>query len=350
MKKVYIGMSGGVDSSVAALLLKQKGYDVTGFTFDVWQNVAKSGIESAKNVCEKLGIKHETVDLKSIFKEKVIDGFIKEYELARTPNPCILCNKYIKFGAMLEYIKGKADYIATGHYASVIFDETTGRYHFERSADDKKDQTYMFHTLTQEQISKIIMPLGGYKKEEVRKIAAENGFDCASSADSQDICFLEGKSLEEFFAEEAPHILKKGNIVNKNGDILGHHSGCVKYTIGQRKGLGVASTGKIYVVEIDGKTNTVVLDGEKYIFSDTLIASDVNFHTIEKPEMPIRAQAKIRYAAKPADCTIYPEDNGCAKLVFDVPQRAITPGQSVVFYDGNILLGGGIIEKAIFEE
>ncbi len=345
MKSVYVGMSGGVDSSVAALLLLEKGYKVTGFTLDLWEKEDNSDIRDAKSVCKKLGIPHETVKLHGLFKEKVISSFLEEYRLGRTPNPCIVCNKYIKFGAMVDYIKDKADFIATGHYARVC--EKNGRYFFRKGIDEKKDQTYMFHTLTQDVISKILMPLGDYVKDDVRRIAEENGFVSANRPDSQDICFLEGISLTDFIRKNAPGQLKSGRITDMSGNILGSHDGISCYTIGQRKGLGISSDKKIYVTGINSETNTVILDEEKYIFSSRLYATDINFQPFETPKAPITVQAKIRYAAKPAEATITPDENGGATVEFTAPQRAITPGQSVVFYDGDILLGGGFIEKAL---
>lgn len=342
MKTVYVGMSGGVDSSVAALLLKEQGYSVTGFTLDLWKNTSDEGIEDAKRVCEKLGIPHETVDLKDLFAEKVVKSFLNEYAKARTPNPCVTCNKYIKFGAMLDYINGKADYIATGHYAKAVHEG--GKHYFRQGRDLKKDQTYMFYTLKQEQIAKILMPLGEYDKNEIRKIAEENGFLNAQKHDSQDICFLAGMSLKQFLKENAPQCLKCGDIVSADGSVLGHHNGVALYTIGQRKGLGIASSGKIYVTELDSEKNTVVLGEEKYLFSKEIFVSGVNFQYIPYPEKPVHASVKIRYAAKPAPAEIIPE-NGRVRIVFDEPQRAATPGQSAVFYLDDILIGGGTIEN-----
>ncbi|MBR2471450.1 MAG: tRNA 2-thiouridine(34) synthase MnmA, partial [Clostridia bacterium] len=262
MKSVYVGMSGGVDSSVAALLLKQEGYDVTGFTLDLWGE--SSDYSDIKELCDHIGIKHEIISIRDEFKSKVVEPFLDEYKNARTPNPCVFCNKHIKFGYMIDYIADKADYVATGHYAKVIHNEKTGRYYFEKSADEGKDQTYMFYTLSQEQISKILMPLGKYKKSEIREIAKKYGIKSADAPDSQDICFLEGKDLTTFIKENAPDQFKPGDIVNKNGDILGKHNGISCYTMGQRRGLGVASEKRIYVVEINADNNTVVLDEEKY--------------------------------------------------------------------------------------
>lgn len=340
MKSVYIGMSGGVDSSVAAYLLKEQGYNVTGFTFKLFDR--ENEISEAEAVCKMLGIAHEAVDLREEFKNTVLKNFYEEYEKGRTPNPCVFCNKNIKFGAMLEYIKDKADYIATGHYAKVNFEN--GRYFFTQASDVKKDQTYMLYTLSQEQISKILMPLGSYCKEDVRKIAEEIGLSCAKKSDSQDICFLEGMDLTEFLRKNNPSLLKKGEIVNESGELLGYHDGICCYTIGQRRGLGVSSDKKIYVTKIDAENNRVVLDEEKYLFSHTLTASDVNFQAIDFSEEKVSVQAKIRYAAKPAPAVITPLGNGRVQLYFEAPQRAITRGQSVVFYDGQKLVGGGIIE------
>ncbi len=344
MKSVYVGMSGGVDSSVAALLLKNQGYRVTGFTLLLHEG-GDGDVRDAKNICEKLDIPHEVIDRRDLFREKVIESFLEEYSRGKTPNPCILCNKYMKFGAMVEYIKDKADYVATGHYAKVCCENS--RYFFRKSVDEKKDQTYMFHTLPQEVISKIIMPLGDYTKQQIRTLAEENGFVSATRPDSQDICFLEGTTLVDFIRKNAPHQLKKGNITDMAGNILGTHEGISRYTIGQRKGLGIASSKKIYVAAIDSESNTVVLDEEKYIFTNRLYASSVNFQPVENPKNPVEAEVKIRYAATPARAVILPDDKGGAVIEFKAPQRAVTPGQSVVFYDGDILLGGGFIEKAL---
>ncbi len=338
-KKVYVGISGGVDSSVAALLLKKEGYDVIGFTFKIEEN---EDLSIAAAVCEKLGIAHEVVDVGQLFEEKVSGPFLDIYQQGRTPNPCVLCNKYIKFGAMLDYIDGKADYIATGHYSTVVFSEETGRYTFRKSADSAKDQTYMFYTLTQDQIKKIIMPLGKYKKSEIREIAKENGFDSADRKDSQDICFLKGMSLEEYIRKNRPSILKIGDITDVVGNVLQHHNGICGYTIGQRRGLGVSSDGKVYVVGLSAEENRVVLGKNELLFSDSLVAENVNFLTIKELTGPMEVEAKIRYAAKPAKAIISPKKNGVF-VKFREPQRAITPGQSVVFYDGDLLVGGGEI-------
>lgn len=339
-ESVYVGMSGGVDSSVAAFLLKEQGYEVTGFTMEVWGNGGAAA--EAKKVCESLGIPHVTVDLKALFKQQVVSPFLAEYARARTPNPCVLCNRKIKFGAMLEYIRGKADYIATGHYARVVLDQSSGRWHFEKSADQQKDQTYMFYTLRQDQISKIKMPLGGYTKPEVRKIALGQGFSSAQAPDSQDICFLEGQDLKGFLRENAPQQLREGDILSEDGSLLGKHRGISCYTLGQRRGLGVPADRKLYVTGLDAENNTVILGGEQSLFRDTLYAEDVNFQPFARLEAPLQVTAKIRYAAKPAEAVITPAKSG-VQVKFTQPQRAITPGQSVVFYDGGVLLGGGTI-------
>ncbi len=340
MKSVYVGMSGGVDSSVAALLLKQQGYDVTGFTLDLWGE--SSDYADIKDICDLIGIKHEIISIRDVFKSRVVEPFLNEYKNARTPNPCIFCNKYIKFGYMIDYISGKADYVATGHYAKVVHNEETGRYYFKKSFDEGKDQTYMFYTLSQEQISKILMPLGEFQKSEIREIAKKHGIKSADAPDSQDICFLEGKDLTTFIKDNAPDQFKLGDIVNINGDILGKHNGISCYTIGQRRGLGIASEKRIYVVGINADDNTVILDEEKYLFTDTVRVRDINFLPFENLEEPVRVTAKIRYKAVPADAILEKTDYGVVAR-FDSPVRAATPGQSIVFYDGDILVGGGII-------
>ncbi len=341
-EKIYVGVSGGVDSAVAALLLKNEGYDVTGFTLFLTDDADMSG---AIDVCRHIGIPHEILDLRNQFEQFVSGPFVDIYSRGLTPNPCILCNKYIKFGAAIDSLKDKTDYIATGHYSSVIRDEISGRLTFRKSADDKKDQTYMFWTLSQDQIEKIKMPLGRYKKSEIREMAKEAGFAAADSPDSQDICFLKDISVRDYIASKMPSALKPGDIVDSFGKKVGSHSGIPGYTLGQRKGLGVASDGKKYVVGLDGEKNQVILGENELLFSKKLIARDANFLTLDKLTSPIKVEAKIRYAAKPAKAVVSPMGDNIV-VEFEEPQRAITPGQSVVFYNGDILVGGGEIVKA----
>lgn len=341
-EKIYIGVSGGVDSAVAALLLKEQDYDVTGFTLFLTDDADISG---AAEVCRHLEIPHEILDLRNEFEQFVSGPFVDIYSRGLTPNPCILCNKYIKFGAAIDRLKCKTDYVATGHYASVIRDEVSGRLTFKKSADATKDQTYMFWTLSQEQIKKIKMPLGGYTKSQIREIAKEAGFAAANSPDSQDICFLKDISVRDFISKKMPSALKEGDIVDSSGNLLGRHSGIPGYTLGQRKGLGVASDGKKYVVGLDGEKNRVILGENELLFSKKLLARDANFLTLDKLTSPIEVEAKIRYAAKPAKALVSPMGENIA-VEFHEPQRAITPGQSVVFYNGDILVGGGEIIKA----
>lgn len=345
MARVLVGMSGGVDSSVAALLLKQQGYEVVGVTLNLWGKERPEVVNDARAVCEKLGIEYEILDFHDVFQEKVIDYFAKEYMRGRTPNPCNACNRYVKFEALLlKAVESlDCDYIATGHYAKVECDEATGRYFLRKSEAAKKDQTYALYNLTQEQLKRTLMPLGDYTKEEVRKIAEENGLVNANRKDSQEICFVEDNDYIRFIKENYGYTQKKGNFVDANGNILGEHQGIIYYTIGQRKGLGIAFQKHMYVLKIDVEKNEVVLGEKEELFSDSLICDDVNLMMIEKLENPISATVKIRYSAMAEPATLIPIDDGKIKVVFNEPQRAITPGQAAVFYDDDAVIGGGTI-------
>jgi len=346
MARVLVGMSGGVDSSVAALLLKQQGYEVVGVTLNMWGKERPEVEEDARAVCDKLGIEYHILDFHELFQEKVIDYFAKEYMQGRTPNPCNACNRYIKFEALLQKAVSMLDceYIATGHYAKVEKNPDNGRYFLRKSEAAKKDQTYALYNLTQEQLQRLLMPLGDYQKDEVRKIAEENGLVNANRKDSQEICFVEDNDYIRFIKENYQYTPKKGNFVDVNGNVLGEHQGIIHYTVGQRKGLGIAFQKHMYVLKIDAEKNEVVLGDQEQLFSDTLICRDVNFMMVEKLENPLSATVKIRYSATAEPATLIPIEGGKVKVVFEKPQRAITPGQSAVFYDGDAVIGGGTIE------
>lgn len=358
-KKVVIGMSGGVDSSVAAALLIDEGYEVIGLTMRLWDGETISGehmdgtccsasaVEDAKYVCYKLGIDHHVMDFRREFEENVIDYFVDEYKSGRTPNPCIACNKFLKFDAMLKKAELLgADYVATGHYAKVEFDEKTGRYLLKRALSCAKDQTYALYSLNQEQLSKTLMPLGKLEnKEETRAIAEERGLITAKKPDSMEICFVPDKDYAGFIERRTGDGDIPGSFVDEQGNILGQHRGIVHYTVGQRKGLGVTFGKPMFVLRIDAEKNEIVLGEKGTEFSDTLIADKLNFIPFDKLTEPIRVAAKVRYSAKEAEATVEPVENGRARVTFDVPQRAITPGQAVVFYEigGDSVVGGGVI-------
>lgn len=347
VKKVLIGMSGGVDSSVAALLLKQQGYEVIGVTLNLWEKKNDdSAISDAKKVCDKLGIEHHVLDFRGAFQEKVIDYFAREYIEGRTPNPCIACNKYIKFEILLSKAQNifECDYIATGHYAKVDFDNNTNRYFLRMSKAVKKDQTYFLYNLTQEQLAHTLMPLGDYEKDEIREIAEKNGLINAKRRDSQEICFVENNDYVSFISNKYNYVAKKGYFVDINGNKLGEHKGIINYTIGQRKGLGLSLGKYQYVIKLDKYRNEVVIGDEEYLFSDTLFCTELNFMSIGELTGEMQVTAKIRYAAKPVEATIVVADKSRVKVVFKEKQRAITPGQAVVFYDDDIVIGGGIIQ------
>lgn len=359
-KKVMLGMSGGVDSSVAAAVLIEQGYEVIGVTMQIWPDKGEeskrteggccslSAVDDARRVANKLGIPYYVMNFKDVFENKVINYFKDEYLKGRTPNPCIACNRYVKFEAMLNKAEAMGiDYVATGHYARIEYDNTRKRYILKKSVTDRKDQTYALYNLTQHQLSKTLMPIGGYEKERVREMAAELGLTVASKPDSQEICFVEDNDYGRFICENSNAEILPGNFVDTKGNVLGMHKGIVHYTVGQRKGLGIALGKPVFVIEIDVEKNTVVLGEEDEVFSRSLKAYDLNYISIEPPMGEFRAKAKIRYSAKESDATIYPLEDGSVKVVFDSPQRAITPGQSVVFYDGEMVVGGGIIEGAL---
>lgn len=357
-KRVMIGMSGGVDSSVAAYLLKQQGYDVIGVTMKLWQDdedddlieneggcCSLAAVEDARKVAEKIGIPFYVLNFSDVFKQKVIEPFIDEYLNGRTPNPCIACNKHIKFDDFFKKARQiGCDYVATGHYAKIEQDEETGRFLLKKSVTDKKDQTYALYNLTQEQLEHTLLPIGEFEKDRVREIAKEMGMDVHNKPDSQEICFVKDNDYAGYVKKHSKKRIEDGYFVDTNGNVLGKHNGIVNYTIGQRKGLGIAFGKPMFVVDINAKKNTVILGDNEDIFSKELIARDVNFIPFDKIEEPIRVQAKIRYSAKPADATVYALRNGKIKIAFDEPQRAITKGQSVVMYDGDTVIGGGIID------
>lgn len=343
-KKVAIGLSGGVDSSVAAYLLKEQGYDVIGLTLRLCSEVDVS--EDAKKVAEILGIPHYILDLRDDFKENVIDYFVDEYMNGRTPNPCAVCNKKIKFGAMLDKAKELgAEYIATGHYAKI--EEHNGRYIIAAAEDEKKDQTYMLYGLSQEVLKHILMPCGEYSKDEIRKKAKEIGLEVHNKKDSMEICFIPDNNHGEYIKDLTNGEVKRGNFIDKNGKVLGKHKGIINYTIGQRKGLGLALGEPVFVIDILPETNQVVVGKEEEIFKTSLIAKDVNFIPFEKLENSMEVEAKIRYSMSRSKATISSLGNGKVKVQFENKQRAITKGQCVVFYSKDILIGGGTIEEVI---
>jgi len=377
MEKVVVGMSGGVDSSVAAHLLQKQGYDVIGITMQIWQDedvcsmeenggcCGLSAVEDARRVSAVLDIPYYVMNFKQEFRENVIDYFVSEYLQARTPNPCIACNRYVKWEALLKRsLDIGASYIATGHYAS-IEKLPNGRFAIKKSVTLAKDQTYALYNLTQYQLSHTLMPVGEYTKDEIRILANELKLPVANKPDSQEICFVSDNDYAGFITNyllenekmegnsnsssqknhKATIGLTPGNYVNTAGEIIGKHKGLVHYTVGQRKGLNLAMGQPVFVLELRPETNEVVIGNADDVFSDRLTANRLNFMAIEDLEGEMQVDAKIRYSHKGARCTIRKTAEDEVLCIFEEPQRAITPGQAVVFYQGDYVIGGGTIIK-----
>ncbi|HNZ28190.1 MAG TPA: tRNA 2-thiouridine(34) synthase MnmA [Spirochaetota bacterium] len=358
-KKVLIGLSGGVDSSVAADILVNSGCEITAVTMKIYDEKkypnlvktagAKSGcfggddkkdLIDAENVAKRYNIPFHIIDLSSYYQENILKYFQDEYLAGRTPNPCIKCNQKVKFGLLLEEslkLGVEFDCFATGHYARVEYDDNIGRYLLKKALFVEKDQSYFLSFLSQKQLSQILLPLGGYTKPEVRALARSIGLFTMDKEESQD--FYEGD-----YRDLIERGVKRGNIVDTDGKILGTHDGIVNFTIGQRRGLGVSSNAPLYVVKLDKDTNEVTVDYEKGLFQDNMIVRDLNWISIENLKEPIKAKVRIRYRHTESGATIYPEEDGSIKVRFDNPQKAITPGQAAVIYDGDVVVGAGFIE------
>jgi len=347
-KKVIVGMSGGVDSSVTALVLKQDGYDVIGITMQflsdrfLTEAAGTAHYEDAASVARKLGIPHETVDLSRQFQDTIIDDFCNEYLNGRTPNPCVRCNRLMKFSFLLKRMKELgAGYIATGHYARVVRDDESCRWYIKKAADRKKDQSYFLYMLTQDILKHATFPLGEFTKDEVRRIAKESNLSVHRKDESQEICFIEGKDYRPLLKGCS----KPGPLVDREGNVLGTHTGIADYTLGQRKGLGISVGKPLYVVEMDKKKNTIVVGEKSEAYQNELVCGDVNWIS-PPPSGPLKTTAKIRSLHRGAEATLYPIGDGRVMLRFSDLQWAITPGQSAVFYDADMVLGGGTIESS----
>jgi tRNA-specific 2-thiouridylase len=358
--RVAVAMSGGVDSSVTAALLKEEGYEVIGVTIQLWPSkelppeteefggcCGLGAVVDAKRVAYKLGIPHYTINLRGIFTEKVIADFCREYSLGRTPNPCIRCNRHIKFDALLQRVKElDAEFVATGHYARIEYDEVGGRHLLKKGLDLRKDQSYVLYVMTQEQLRHTLLPLGNLTKERVRQIARERGLTVASKPESQEICFIPDGDYPKFLKEYIPEAVSPGSILDPQGNVLGEHRGILFYTIGQRKRLGIPAREPLYVLDIDRGRNAIVVGTRNEIRADELIASDINYVAISRLKQPMEVKAKIRYLHQEAEARVTPLGEDKVRVKFEEPQWAVTPGQAVVFYNQDTVIGGGTIEQA----
>ena len=353
MTHVVVAMSGGVDSSVAAVLLKEQGYQVTAMMLRLWSEPGKEdsnrcctpdSMSQARRVAARLDIPFYVVDAKEIFRQTVVQSFLDGYSQAQTPNPCLVCNRHIRWEILLNHaLAHGADFMATGHYVRLkVLDDGTCQ--LLRALDPAKDQSYVLSVLSQAQLQKALFPVGDYPKTEIRRIAEEHGLSVAKRPDSQDLCFLAGEDYRNFLQRNAPEILIPGEIVNRQGQALGQHNGLANYTIGQRKGLGLASAVPLYVLGKSADDNRLIVGEQDELGSRELLATNVNWQGGQAPSAPFRAEVKTRYTARPALGLVTPVNNGSqAQVLFDDSQRDITPGQAAVFYDGDQVLGGGII-------
>lgn len=354
--KAVIAMSGGVDSSVAALLIKNEGYETIGITLKLYSNeeigvprektcCSLDDVEDARSVAARLEMPFYVMDFSDDFEENVISRFVCAYECGKTPNPCIDCNRHIKFDSLINKAQELGfDYVVTGHYARIEYDEKTQRYLLKKAIDETKDQSYMLYTMTQSQLAKTLFPLGDMKKTEAREIAEKNGLINARKRDSQDICFVPDGDYAGFISRYCGKNFEEGNFVGTNGEVYGKHKGIVNYTIGQRKGLGLSFPQPMFVGKINAELNEVVLCKSEELFSKELFADNINLITCDRITEPMRVYAKVRYRHKEQPATVTQTADDEIKLVFDEPQRAVTPGQAVVLYQGDVVIGGGTVK------
>lgn len=354
-KRVILGMSGGVDSCVACHLLLEEGYEVIGVTMNLVPKghlydeekgcCSLSSVMDAKIVAEAMGVKHYTMSFREEFDRKVIEDFVREYSLGYTPNPCVACNKYIKFNSFVEKIKPlKADFISTGHYAKVEFDKNYNRYLLKRAKDSKKDQTYFLYNTSQEVLSKTLFPLADLVKDEVRKIAKDENILTYSKKDSEEICFVQNRDHGLFIKQRNPELIKEGYFIDESGNVLGKHNGIVYYTVGQRKGLGIALGKRVFVSKINAKDNTVTLSDENTLYKDKIKIREENFIPFDKLENPLEVSVKVRHGQNETKGLLFYKNNELF-VEFEKPVRAPNKGQSAVFYLNDIVVGGGIIEE-----